>query len=166
MLRHFGCGFFNRWRQELEVNFSRRFSCLPQSERRKSGLFGRGKRKGEQADHEVSKGIWRFKNRLMPNWTLNSKCFSYHNLIQAPEIHGHQFAHPCFLHCYTINYIHTVHGHLIMRNNDELAFIAEFADHISEFAHISIIQRSIYLIQYAERRWLYKVDGKEQSCCR
>lgn len=41
-------------------------------------------------------------------------------LVQIPEIHRHQATYAGLLHGNAIDHIYRTHGHLIMRNNDEL----------------------------------------------
>ncbi len=86
--------------------------------------------------------------------------------VKAAEIDRYQFAHARLLHGYTIDHVNSVHGHLIMRNDDKLAILAELADHVSELANIRIIKRRIHLIQNTEWCRLDQVDGKQQRCCR
>ena len=81
-------------------------------------------------------------------------------LIQTPEIYGHQFAYTRFLHSYTINYVNAIHGHFVVGNDNELRVVAELLYHLRELTHISIVQRSIYLIEYAERCRLDQVNRK------
>ena len=42
------------------------------------------------------------------------------SLIQIPEINCYEFTDARFLHCYSIDHIHTSHRHFIMRYNNKL----------------------------------------------
>src|SRR5258706_6326568 len=82
-------------------------------------------------------------------------------LIQTPEIYRDELAYAGLLHGYTVNYIHGAHGHFVMGNNDELRVVAELLDHLREFGDVHIVERSIYFVEYAERRRLNEVYGKQ-----
>src|SRR5438270_2860744 len=88
------------------------------------------------------------------------------DLIQAAEIDGNQFAYAGLLHGDTINYVDRTHRHLIVGYDDELAFIAEPADHIRKLTDVGIIKWSVYFIKYTKWSGLDEINSKQQCCCR
>lgn len=84
----------------------------------------------------------------------------YQILNQAPEIYRYQFTYTRLLHGDTINYIHGIHRHFVVRNNDELGILTELLDHLCKFSHVHIIQWCIHFIQDAEWSGLDKINGK------
>ena len=102
---------------------------------------------------------------LIKNPPLQKRVFMYCSirLIQTPKVHRHQLAHTGFLHGNAINHVHAAHGHFVVRNNDELALLAELADHLGEFAHVGIIQRGVHFVQNTEGGWFDEIDGKQQG---
>ena len=83
-------------------------------------------------------------------------------LIQTPEVNRYQFTHTRLLHGYPVDHIYGAHGLLVVRYNDELALLAELADHLRELTYVGVIKRRIHLIEDTERRRLYQVDRKQQ----
>jgi len=86
-------------------------------------------------------------------------------LIQTSKIHWHQLTYTCFLHRHTIDHINCTHRHFIVRNDDELAVLAEFFDHLRELTDVGIIKWRINLIQDTEWSRFDQVDRKQQCRC-
>ena len=86
-------------------------------------------------------------------------------LVQASEVNRNKLAHTRLLHGNPVNNIHGAHGLLVMCYNNELALLAELADHLRELTYVGIIERCIHLIEDTERCRFNKVDRKQQRCC-
>ena len=69
---------------------------------------------------------------------------------------------------YAVKVVGGFHRDLVMGNDDELCLDREIPDYLEESAAVGIIKRSVNFIENAKRRWLDKVESKQQrnSCQR
>ena len=79
--------------------------------------------------------------------------FPNHILADLVQAQADHLAGRIPAHCNAIDHICHLNGITVMGDDDELGFLAQFLEKLSESSNIRLIQHGIHLIHHAEWRW-------------
>ena len=86
------------------------------------------------------------------------------NFLSPAQVDGDQLANTAFGHRYTIESVHSGHGHTVMGNNQEArgADLRDVVEKVTEPVYIGVIKRGVDLIEHADTQIAKLQDIQER----